>query len=67
MCHIVVRTIARSKPRDIFGELKTEQFYVAGGRELQAQKAKEALQEIFNPMAIIVEKVLTKGYRFNPG
>ena len=25
----VVRTVARSKPRDIFGELKTEAFYVA--------------------------------------
>jgi len=62
----VVRTITRSKPRDIFGELKTEEFYVAGGRELQAQRAKEILHEILDPMAVIVEKVLTKDYRFNP-
>jgi regulator of protease activity HflC (stomatin/prohibitin superfamily) len=62
----IVRTIARSKPRDIFGELKTEQFYVASGRELQAQKSRKALDKILNPMAIIVEKVLTKDYRFNP-
>ncbi|MDY6950291.1 MAG: SPFH domain-containing protein [Thermodesulfobacteriota bacterium] len=62
----VVRTIARSKPRDIFGELKTEEFYVASGRELQAQRAKEVLHEILGPMAVIVEKVLTKDYRFNP-
>lgn len=61
----VVRTIARSKPRDIFGELKTEEFYVAGKREAQSLKAKKTLQEIFDPMGIIVEKVLTKDYRFN--
>lgn len=62
----IVRTIARSKPRDIFGELKTEEFYVADLREGQAQKAKEVLQQIFKPMGIIVEKILTKDYRFNP-
>ena len=62
----VVRTIARSKPRDIFGELKTEEFYVADRRERQSQRAKEILQDILGPMGIIVEKVLTKDYRFNP-
>ena len=62
----IVRTIARSKPRDIFGELTTEAFYVADRRELQAQKAKEVLQKILGPMGIVVEKVLTKDYRFNP-
>jgi len=62
----IVRTIGRSKPRDIFGELKTEEFYVAEKREAQAQKAKEILQGIFSPMGIIIEKVLTKDYRFNP-
>jgi hypothetical protein len=62
----IVRTIARSKPRDIFGELKTEEFYVSENREAQAVKAKEVLQEMFDPMGIIIEKVLTKDYRFNP-
>lgn len=62
----VIRTIARSKPRDIFGELTTEEFYVADRREMQSQKVKEVLQEMLNPMGIIVEKVLTKNYRFNP-
>jgi len=62
----VIRTIARSKPRDIFGELKTEEFYKADRRETQAQKAKDVLQEMLDPMGIIVEKVLTKNYRFNP-
>ncbi|GAB6909546.1 SPFH domain / band 7 family membrane protein [Desulfosarcina cetonica] len=61
----IVRTIARSKPRDIFGELTTEEFYVADKRELQAQHAKEVLQEMLGPMGIVIEKVLTKDYRFN--
>jgi regulator of protease activity HflC (stomatin/prohibitin superfamily) len=61
----IVRTIARSKPRDIFGELTTEEFYVAEKRELQSQRAKEILQQMLGPMGIVVEKVLTKDYRFN--
>jgi regulator of protease activity HflC (stomatin/prohibitin superfamily) len=62
----IVRTVARSKPRDIFGELKTEAFYVADAREAQAIKTQEALQQILGPMGILVEKVLTNDYRFNP-
>jgi len=62
----IVRTVARSKPRDIFGELKTEAFYVADAREAQSVKTKEALQKILGPMGVIVEKVLTNDYRFNP-
>ena len=61
----IVRTVARSKPRDIFGELGTEEFYVAEKRELQSQRAKDILQEMLGPMGIVVEKVLTKDYRFN--
>jgi regulator of protease activity HflC (stomatin/prohibitin superfamily) len=61
----IVRTVARSKPRDIFGELKTEEFYVANKRELQAQRAKAVLQEILVPLGVNVKNVLTKDYRFN--
>lgn len=61
----IVRTVARSKPRDIFGELKTEAFYVAEARETQANKAKAALDKILGPMGIVIEKVLTNDYRFN--
>jgi len=61
----IVRTIARSKPRDIFGELATEELYVAEKRELQSQRAKDILQDMLGPMGIVVEKVLTKDYRFN--
>jgi len=61
----IIRTVARSKPRDIFGELKTEEFYVANKRELQAERAKQVLQEILGPMGVVVINVLTKNYRFN--
>jgi regulator of protease activity HflC (stomatin/prohibitin superfamily) len=61
----VVRTIARSKPRDIFGEMTTEEFYVADRREIQSEKVRDILQAILEPMGIIVEKVLTKDYEFN--
>ena len=61
----IVRTIARSKPRDIFGELTTEEFYVADKREAQSQRAKSVLQDLLGPLGIVVEKVLTKDYRFN--
>jgi regulator of protease activity HflC (stomatin/prohibitin superfamily) len=61
----IVRTIARSKPRDIFGELTTEEFYVAEKRELQSQRVQEVLQKMLGPMGLVVEKVLTKDYRFN--
>lgn len=61
----VVRTIARSKPRDIFGELTTEEFYEAAKREKQAQRAKASLQAILEPMGVVIERVLTKDYRFN--
>lgn len=62
----LIRTVARARTRDIFGELKTEEFYVAGKRETQSQRAKDELQKMFAPMGVIVEKVLTKDYRFNP-
>ena len=62
----IVRTVARSKPRDIFGELKTESFYVAEARETKANRAKEELQRILGPMGVVVEKVMTNDYRFNP-
>jgi regulator of protease activity HflC (stomatin/prohibitin superfamily) len=62
----VVRTIARSRPRDIFGELKTEEFYVSDKRDEKAEMAKKALNDLLNPYGVIVERVSTKDYRFNP-
>jgi regulator of protease activity HflC (stomatin/prohibitin superfamily) len=60
----VVRTVARSKPRDIFGELATEEFYVTDKRREKSEQVREKMQEILGPYGIIVEKVLTKDYRF---
>ncbi|MFN8643837.1 MAG: SPFH domain-containing protein [Candidatus Binatia bacterium] len=62
----VVRTIARSRPRDIFGELKTEEFYVSEKRDAMAARAKAALNEMLDPFGVVVERVSTKDYRFNP-
>ena len=62
----VVRTVARSRPRDIFGELKTEEFYVSDKRDEKAELAKAVLNEVLNPYGVIVERVSTKDYRFNP-
>lgn len=61
-----MRTIARSRPRDIFGELQTEEFYVSAKRDEKAQAALKILNEMLSPYGVIVEKVLTRDYRFNP-
>jgi regulator of protease activity HflC (stomatin/prohibitin superfamily) len=61
----IVRPVSRSKTRDIFGELTTEEFYVAEKRAEKAEKAVLELNRILNQYGVIVEKVLTKDYRFN--
>lgn len=61
----IVRTITRSKPRDIFGELKTEDFYVASQRTKKSDEALKILNEIMEPYGIIVERVSTRDYRFS--
>ena len=62
----IVRTIARSKPRDIFGELRTEDFYISEKRTEKSEQAKEALNSILNEYGIIIERVSTRDYRFPP-
>jgi regulator of protease activity HflC (stomatin/prohibitin superfamily) len=62
----VVRTVTRSRPRDVFGELKTEEFYISDRREAKAELAKTILNDILAPYGVIVERVSTKDYRFNP-
>jgi regulator of protease activity HflC (stomatin/prohibitin superfamily) len=62
----VVRAVVRSVPRDIFGELKTEGFYISGQRQEKAEKVQEALNEILGPLGVIVTRVSTKDYRFPP-
>ncbi|MFH2137763.1 MAG: prohibitin family protein [Candidatus Omnitrophota bacterium] len=62
----VVRPISRNITRDLFGELKTEDFYVANKRTEKADMVIALLNETFNKYGVIVESVLTKDYRFNP-
>ncbi len=62
----IVRPIARNITRDLFGELKTEDFYVANARTKKAEKVINALNELLSGYGIIVESVLPKDYRFNP-
>jgi len=62
----LVRTLTRNITRDVFGELKTEDFYISEKRTEKAEAAKGILNEYLNPYGIIVESVLPKDYRFNP-
>ena len=62
----VVRTVARSRTRDVFGELKTEEFYISDRRDEKAERVKAVLNEILEPYGVIVERCSTKDYRFNP-
>jgi regulator of protease activity HflC (stomatin/prohibitin superfamily) len=62
----IIRTVVRSVPRDIFGELQTEGFYISGQRQEKAEKVQDALNEILGPMGVVIDKVSTKDYRFPP-
>jgi regulator of protease activity HflC (stomatin/prohibitin superfamily) len=62
----IIRTVVRSVPRDIFGELQTEGFYISSQRQEKAEKVQEALNAILGPMGVIIAKVSTKDYRFPP-
>ena len=60
----VFSSVARSRTRDFFGELTTQQFYKAEERNAAAENAKTGLQAILGPYGIIVEKVGLMDYRF---
>jgi hypothetical protein len=59
-----VRTISRSRPRDL-RRAQTE-FYVSDKRDEKAERVKTALNELLNLYGVVVERVSTKDYRFNP-
>jgi regulator of protease activity HflC (stomatin/prohibitin superfamily) len=61
----IVRPVTRSLTRDIFGELKTEDFYVTNKRTEKADLVKDVLNKKLNPYGVIIESVLPKDYRFN--
>lgn len=62
----LVRPITRNVTRELFGALKTEDFYIADKRTQKSEEAKAVLNQILNPYGVIVENVLPKDYRFNP-
>lgn len=62
----IVRTIGRSRPRDLFGELSSEEFYQTEKRNEASEKAKKTLQDLLEPFGVIVERIAPKDYRFNP-
>jgi regulator of protease activity HflC (stomatin/prohibitin superfamily) len=62
----IVRTVTRSKPRDLFGELQTEEFYHPEKRKVQADTCIKELNTILNPYGVIIEQVGLNDYRFNP-
>jgi regulator of protease activity HflC (stomatin/prohibitin superfamily) len=59
----IVRAVVRSVPRDIFGELKTEGFYISGQRQEKAEKVQDSLNSILGPLGVIVTRVSTKDYK----
>ena len=60
----IVRTVARSRTRDLFGEITTQQFYNAAQRRGAADRAKEALQEILGKYGVIMENVDPQNFRW---
>ncbi len=62
----VLRTVCRSVPRDIFGELNTENFYSAAERTAKAEQVLKTLNDALTPYGVIVERVGPGDYRFNP-
>ncbi|MGA1867099.1 MAG: SPFH domain-containing protein [bacterium] len=61
---MILRTIGRSRPRDMFGELTTEEFYVAKIKEGKAEEVKDILNEELKEYGIIVERVSTGTFQF---
>ena len=60
----LVRPLTRNITRELFGELKTEEFYVANKRAEKAEASEIALNKILESYGVIVEEVLPKDYRF---
>ncbi len=61
-----IRDYARTICRYKFGELSTEQFYVASEREGKAAEAREMLNKMLGPWGIRVTEVIPQSFRFYP-
>jgi regulator of protease activity HflC (stomatin/prohibitin superfamily) len=62
----VFKTVARSRTRDFFGELSTDEFTHTDARNGAVDLAKSGLQTILKEYGIIVERVAVMDYRFDP-
>jgi len=60
----IVRTVTRSRTRDLFGEITTQQFYNAAQRRQAADRAKEARQDILGEYGVTVENVDPQNFRW---
>ena len=62
----VFKTVARSRTRDFFGTLSTDEFTHTEARNKVVEGAKTGLQTIFSEYGLILERVSVMDYRFDP-
>jgi regulator of protease activity HflC (stomatin/prohibitin superfamily) len=62
----VFKTVARSRTRDFFGALSTDEFTHTQDRNKAVELARAGLQEIFKEYGIVLERVAVMDYRFDP-
>src|SRR5262245_52755298 len=62
----VFKTVARSRTRDFFGALSTDEFTHTDDRNKAVELARVGLQRIFDGYGIVLERVAVMDYRFDP-
>jgi regulator of protease activity HflC (stomatin/prohibitin superfamily) len=62
----VFKTVARSRTRDFFGSLSTDEFTRTEERNKVVTLAETGLQKIFDNYGIILERLAVMDYRFDP-
>ncbi|GIW71527.1 MAG: hypothetical protein KatS3mg102_1069 [Planctomycetota bacterium] len=62
--HRWVRDYARAICRYVFGELTTEQFYIAAERDKKMRRAEQELNALLRPHGLVVTQVAVQDFRF---
>lgn len=62
----LLRPVARSVVRDVLNEMRSEQFYDASLRYIQAEAARDVCNHYLEPEGVLVEQVLLGEHHFNP-
>ncbi|HXU79046.1 MAG TPA: SPFH domain-containing protein, partial [Methylomirabilota bacterium] len=62
----VFKTVARSRTRDFFGALSTDEFTRTEERNKAVDLAKAGLQEILKEYGLVLERLAVMDYRFDP-